>query len=378
MDNLKITEANTLKNKSSMKIDIIKQNFNRVFSYRLSSKVISIFCRQMYFLLSSGVTISQAFVTIAEGTRNKIFKRELYNISARIEQGNSASFSMSESINLFPEFLINMVSVGEKSGELDNIFKELCDYYIKEHTILKKIKSSMSYPTLLFILSVLIMTFLMIKIIPCFTSTLTAVGGEIPTITKITIGISNFLVENFFTIIILNVLLILLGFILSRKSKVREFLDNIKIRIPYISKIYLQFFQLKFMRSISILTSSGISLIYSFETAKNFTKNKEIIKRMNSCLNQIKDGNSIMSCMNNTKIFDNTIISLIKVGEATGSVSEMFIRSADILDEEIYSEIDKLTTLIEPIMIIIMSIMVCLVILSVIIPMMKINSSIGA
>lgn len=378
MNNYKIMENTVAKFGPNKKMGLFKNIIKKIFIYKTSYKEIAIFCKQMSLLLSAGITVSDSLATIAEESKNKLLKENLNNIALNIEQGVSASEGMGNSRNLFPKFMINMISIGEENGGLNNIFANLCEYYIKQNRILKKVRSAMAYPSIVFILTICVMSFLLIKIIPTFSQTLTSLGGELPVITRIIIELSHFLVVNALEIAITILLMSFLFALIIKKQKIRDLLDSFIIKVPYIGKLFLQTYELKFLRSISILLSGGSSLINSIEKLIDMTRNKEINRRLIICLNEIKEGNSFLKSIKNTKIFDTTVISLLKVGEETGSISQMFIKSADIVDEEIYGEIEKMTTLIEPIMIIVLAAMVGIVILSVILPMMKINDCIGA
>ena len=345
------------------------------FFNKVGAREIAVFCRQFSVLLNAGVTIVEAMSLLKGQTESKQLDSVTDNISEQLRRGIVLSEAMSSHKDVFEDLFINMVKVGEVSGTLDSIMQRLADYYERNHKIRQKIKSAMTYPVILAILTVAVIVLLIVKILPMFTDILGQMGEGLPLITETLIGVSNFFINNFW-LILLAVLAILVFFRYFRKSAIgRYWIDGLKLTAPGIKNVSSKIITARFARSMSILLKSGVPIINAVEIMKQIIGNSVAEQRFEACAQAIKEGKGIAGPIRDIKLFPELLVHMIAIGENSGELDEMLERTAGFFDMEVEEAIDRLTVLIEPLMIIILGAVVGVIIISVMLPMISVMTS---
>lgn len=353
----------------------INKLFITLLNYNISSKELSLFCRKFYVILDAGIPILKGIDILSKQAFNINIKTNLKKIYESVLLGESLNESMDKLNNLFPKFMINMVRIGEYSGSLPQILLSLAEYYNKDYIIKRKIKNALTYPALVFVVTIIIMLFLFIKIIPILMQTLVSLGGKLPPTTKLLMNISSF-IKNYIMIMLLCLIIVLLGLVYFRKN-IKKSLDSLKLKLPIIGQIYKKLAISRLSSSISMLLISGVSIVKSLEIIIDRTDNEIIKNIVEMSLEKIQNGSNFSSALMATNFFDPMTISMVIIGEETGKMEEMLKKGANILDDDIYETIEKITTYIEPLMIIILSLMVGTIIISVVLPMFEVMNAIG-
>ena len=342
---------------------------------RPNLKTISIFCKQFSICIKSGIPICDILDLLYEQMLHKSIKKSLISIRENVQKGNSLFASMKKTINVYPDFMINMIYLGEESGKLDIILEELSKYYEKEHKLLKKFTNSMIYPCTVFITLMIVSLFLLIKVIPVFITNLNSFDAEIPLITRIVLGSSNFVRSNLLWILIINLIFVSVFMQYIKTESGRIIFDKFKFICPIFGPVYKRLIYTRFSRGLNILLSSGVGLLKAFEIINDVIENKYFKIRLKTVSNDIKKGKDLAGSLNAMNLFPQFFIAMIKIGEETGNLDGMFLTAADIFYEDAQENVEKATVLLEPILIIFLGIMIGTIILAVMLPMLSVMDS---
>ncbi|MEA4901055.1 type II secretion system F family protein [Desulfitobacterium sp.] len=343
---------------------------------RVTIKDIALFCRQYAVILSAGITIVDGIAILRDQIEKKKFKEVLEDVHEELQRGRVLSAALSDHKDIFPEFMLNMIQVGEASGTLDVIMNQLADFYEKENKIRRKIRTALTYPLILLFLIVGVVILLLVKVLPTFSGILQSMGGELPLITKVLLGISNFVSSHLLMLTMITVFLIAILSYLAQKSEVKYWLDSLKLKLPLLRKPTVKVITSRFARSMGILLRSGIPVITAIEIMSNLLGNRVAEHKFMACCEEVREGKGIAGPVKRVGLFPPLLIHMIAVGETTGELDEMLTRTAGFFDEEVEEAIDKLTAAIEPAMIIIMAVVVGSIVAAIMLPMVSIMNAV--
>lgn len=339
---------------------------------KISVKDIAVFCRQFAVILGSGITILEAVGILRDQASKKRMKDILEDVYNELQKGRMLSEAIAPYDDMFPEFMKNMIRVGEASGTLDQILNQLADFYEYDFKIRRKVKNAMTYPIILAVLTVAVVTLLMVAVLPMFSDMLSGMGGALPGITVFLMSVSRFMADNILLLAAVVIIAVILFTYYVRTDNGRLWFDGLKLKIPVVKKTVLKTVTARFARSMSILLKSGIPIVNAMEIMKDLIGNRAVEKRFAEATSEIKEGKGIAGPMKRLGIFPPLLIHMIVVGENTGELDEMLSRTAGFFDEEVEEAIERAVSLIEPAMIIIMAAVIGVIILSVMLPMVSI------
>lgn len=350
-----------------------KFSIETMFKGKIKLRDIIIFSRQFSVMMSAGVGMQEAVRLIAEGSENPRMKSALLSVREDLRGGITMSDSMKRRDYAFDDFFIGMVRVGEYSGSFEEIMKRVADFYEDEGRLKRSIRGALMYPIILIILTISVVTYLMMGIIPTFQEMFVQVGvARLPGITRVVIAISNFLKSYaIFTAAGILAAGFLIGTYLNSESGKERF-HALQLRIPGIGKLIAKINASRFARSMDILTKSGVTIIESFDLIDAMIGNREIRKRFKLCRENIMTGHSYASSLQKMEVFPVMLISMVSVGEATGALAEVFDKTSSFFDEEANEAIKTLIQLIEPILLIFIALSIGVIILSIFLPMFDI------
>lgn len=352
-----------------LKIEKTKTEKSISFSKKISSKDLAVFCRQFQAMLKAGVPIINCLDIIIQQTTNKKFREIISDIYESLQKGFTLSEASSKYSNVFPSLFISMVEAGEASGNLDDIMDRLAIHFEKEFKINNKIKSAMTYPIVIAVVATAVVIFLLTSVMPTFLSMFQNSGIELPAITKALLSFSNFIKYQWYVIIIIIVLIPIIFKILLKNAANRLIFDKIKLKIPVVKYLNLKVATSRFTRTLSTLLSSGVPLINSLEIVAKVTGNEYIGKVILDSKEEVKKGVSLSDPLRRYNIFQPMVISMIKIGEDSGSLDEILSVTANFYDEEVDTAVNKLTTVVEPIMLVIMAVIVGFIVVGMVLPM---------
>lgn len=351
-------------------------NLNLSNIKKVSIKDIAIFCKQFSVVITAGISIMRGLEIVKEQTENQKMKSTLEEVFNDVQKGKNLSGAMAKH-TIFPTMLISMIEVGEASGTLDHILERMADYYDKEFKLNQKIKQALTYPMVVSIFAIIVVIFLVVKIIPIFVGILTSNGSNtLPLPTRILLGINYDLIHRWW-LILLTITIIVFCFMSAKKnSSFNNKLDSFKLSMPIFGKIYRKIVTSRFARTFGILMGSGVPLFESLLICSRVVGNSVVSEALDSTREEIKRGSGIGDTLGKKKIFPVMLTQMIKIGEESGSLDNVLSKTAEFYDSEVETATNQLTTLIEPIIIVILGAVVCFIIVSIMLPMLQVYNSI--
>jgi type IV pilus assembly protein PilC len=283
---------------------------------------------------------------------------------------------MKQHERIFPEITMHMIEAGEISGQLDQVFVRLAGQYEKDYKLNRSIRSAMLYPIIVCVISIAVIFVLMIGVLPVFSSALEGLNVEMPLITRIIIGISHFFVQWWWAIIgaIVGLVLFILSYIRTYNGK--RLISSIALKLPVVSKLVQNIMTARLARTLGTLISSGVLLIQAMQITQKVLGNVIISERISGVIDEIKMGRGLTQPLRNLRYFPPMLISMMRVGEESGNLDYSLEKSADFYDEEVETSIQRLTTLLQPLIILILAGIVTVIVLSVLLPMYSIYENI--
>ncbi|CUP14600.1 type II secretory pathway%2C component PulF [Clostridium baratii] len=344
-------------------------NLNLNIFYKVSQKDLSILCRELYFSFSSGINILESISIVKNQVENKKLENILENVFKEVEKGKMLSDAFSKFKDI-PKLFIDMIKVGEATGRLDEIMKDLADYYDKQYKQERKVKNALIYPKFLISFSLLIVAVLIAYVVPIFVENLLSANQKLPLPTRIVIALSNFIKNEILLILILILVIFLIKrFILDKNKTYIFFRDKLKLKVKVLGTVSRQIMTARFARTFSILFAGGISVIDCMEISANVVENEYAKNKLLRCRDLIDNGSTIGDALATLDIFPKMLVQSIRVGEESGSVDKTLKKASDFYDSEANFALEKITNLIEPVMIIILALVVGFVVLSLVLPM---------
>lgn len=343
--------------------------------YKIKLKELSELCRQVGTMVSSGISLIMAMNIVMKRENNPKLEAIYKDVYVKLQQGYTLSRAMATQGNAFPSLMISMIRASESSGMMDKTLIKLADQYEKENKINSKVKSAMFYPIILIVVTVSVVMLVFTVILPKFLDMFE--GMEMPMITKVMFKISDIIINQGHWVLI-GILLMIAGIsFLLRMEKVRYKFDQFKLSVPKVGSLLKIIYTARFARSMASLYSSGVSMINSLNLAKTTINNAFIEKQFDEVVRSVRDGTNLSSAISGVVGFDAKLPNSIYVGEESGQLDDMLQRTADDFDFESEMAIEKMVTLLQPVMIIILGLMICLVVIAVILPIYGMYGSVS-
>jgi type IV pilus assembly protein PilC len=342
---------------------------------RLKIKHLVIFSRQMATMISAGIPIIQALDMLQSKAENKRSKEVFRNVFEEVQKGNSISDAMMSQHGAFPDLLTNMVRAGELGGTLDKSLMRMSSHFEKEAKLSSKVRSASIYPAILAFISVFVVLLLVTFVLPTITAMFDQ--SKMPWTTKIILGFSHFLINNWLGII-LFLFFAIVGFRFALKIRsVRVFVDKMKLRLPIIGKLNKTVYSARCARAFASLYSSGVQTLDMIETTGRVLNNAFLEEKFESVLEAVSRGELISKAIEATGEFEQMLSSMIYIGEESGSLGDILNSTADYFDDEADSAIQRMISMIEPIMIIVLGIIIGFIVVSIIQPIFQMYESVG-
>ena len=342
----------------------------------LKTKDIAVFCRQFSYILLSGMNIVKALEILKNETGNKKLAEAIAILYDDVQKGRSLSAAMKNQ-EVFPEMLVNMVSVGEAGGNLDEIMVRMADYYDKEYAQVQKVKQAMSYPIIIAIVAVIVVNLLIIFVLPKLLGSMMDEPEKLPLATQMLLGMSDFM-KNYWYIILLALGALIALFKVGKKNERNIGWDKFKLKIPVYGKLSLKIAQAKFARTFGMLLNSGLSVIESMSISSKILGNKYLESLLEQAIEDVKKGVAISTSLKAKGVFSTMLIQMIKIGEESGSLDDVLGKTAVFYDKEAENAMTQMTTMIEPLIIIFLAIVVGFIIISIMLPIFESYDSLGS
>lgn len=336
-----------------------------------------VFSRQLATMIDAGIPLVQALGILTEQLENKNFRVIMVTVRQDIEAGMNFCDALGKHPRVFSDLFINMARAGEASGKLDEVLDRLASYLEKTAALNRKIISSLAYPAVVVIMSVLITAVLLLKVVPTFKGIFEMLGGKLPLPTLILIGVSDLLRK--YMLIVIG-LLFVSGFLLRKyinTEKGRYNFDQFKLNVPVIGQLSRKVALAKFSRTFSTLIKSGVGILSILEIVAKTSGNKVVERAVNECRVSVRSGESISRPLLKSGVFPPMVCRMIGIGEQTGQMEKMLTKIADFYDEQVDATVAALTSLIEPMVIAFLGVIIGGIVISLFLPIFKITELIA-
>lgn len=336
-----------------------------------------IYCRQFATLIRAGVTIVDATRILSEQTESKALKKALVAVAAELRKGNAFSQAIQDHKHIFPPLFINMIRAGEETGKIDETLEQLATYFEKSHYTKEKVKSAMTYPVVVGIISVVVVTYLLKFVVPRFVSMFEEMNVELPAITSFVISLSKS-VEHQWYLWLGGIILLVLFFQIFRKmEKGRFIIDLVKLKIPVFGKLNQKSAIAQLTRTLASLYGSSVPVLQSLSIVENVVGNKVIGGVIREAQESLRQGKSLSEPLKKSWVFPPLVTQMIAIGEETGSLDQMLLKVADFYEKDVDNTVDKLKSLLEPLLILFLAGVVGVIVAAIMMPMFSLYENVG-
>lgn len=341
----------------------------------VSLKVLVFFTRQLSTMFSAGLTIEKAITNLEKEEKNKKFQRVLRRLSDDIKKGYSLSEAMEQHPGVFNPLYVALVKAGEVSGTLHTVLDELSEYLEKIEDTRRKVMSAMAYPIFILIFLILASWGIFYFVVPQFASVYENFNADLPGPTLAAIAISKFITGNVILFIFLLLLFIGVVFLVYMTDRGRYIMDSIKIKIPVVGQVVKNSIMSKFARTFSILMAAGVPIMETLELSENVVQNAVVESAIRKSRVMVKEGYSVAGAFRRTGVFPSTLLQMTATGEETGDMDKLLGKAAEFYEKLVDAVIDRLTSLIEPLLVILMAAIVGSVVVVIYLPIFDLGQA---
>lgn len=339
------------------------------------AKDMAVFCRQFVSILRAGVSVASVLAMLGQQTGNKKLRAAIREMQADVEKGEALATSMRRHPKIFPAILVNMVSAGEASGNLEESFRQMELYFERSKRTKSKVTSAMIYPCVLIVVMIIVLIVMMTKIIPNFLKTFEDMDAELPKITLGVMAVCEWFKSWWWVPLLVLAALIVGGVLFHRTNKGKHFFGWLARKTPVVGNLTVKTACATFCRTMEVLIGSGLTLTDSMDLAASNMGNIYYLEAIRDARALVAEGTPLRESLVRTGIFPPMVSNLVGVGEETGDLQSMMGKVADYYDEEVEEATKKLLNLMEPAIIIFMAVFVVIIVLAIYLPMINMTKA---
>lgn len=358
---LKIEEASLLNKEISI------GGFGRK---KVKSRDLGVFCKQFRSILRAGIGIVQALDMLSTQTNNKKLQEALKNVKDNVEKGETLAGAMRKENGVFPNILINMIEAGEASGSLEVALERMSTHFDKDSKLKGLVKQAMMYPIVLMCVTVVIVVIMLVMVLPGFEKTFSSLGEELPGYTKAVMGLSDSLVDTWYLWLISIAAIVICYKAYARSEAGSRVVAKIKLKIPVFGVLTTKTECARFSRTLSTLMSAGMPLIEAIEITSKTLDNILYKDALQEAIKQVKIGMPLSAPLKASGLFPPMVIHMLTIGEESGSVENMLDNVAEYYDEEVEITTKQATSMMEPLIIVVMAVVVISIIAAIYAPIL--------
>jgi type IV pilus assembly protein PilC len=318
---------------------------------KVKLKDLAVFSRQFATMMNSGLSLLRALSILTEQTENKVLATVVGEVRNDVQAGSSLSASLGKHPKVFPPLMVNMTKAGEVGGFLDTVMLDIANNYEAEVKLRSKIKSAMTYPTVVLCIALIAVTAMLLFIVPTFAKMFKSLGSQLPAPTRLLVTISHIMKVGFPVIIIMFIGSIVVWNKVKNKEEVRNVIDPLKLKFPVFGPLFQKVALARFARNLSTMMKSGVPILQSLEIVADTTGNVVVSRAVRDVQESVRQGESITAPLRHHEIFPPMVAQMMAVGEDTGALDQMLSKIAQFYDDEVEATAAALTSLIEPLMI---------------------------
>jgi type IV pilus assembly protein PilC len=340
---------------------------------KVKLKILTTFTRQLATLIDAGLPLLRSLNTLARQERNVVMRNTMTQLGTAVESGSTFSEALAQHPGVFNKLYVNMVKAGELGGVLEIVLARLAEFQEKAQKIKGKVKSAMVYPVVVLFIAVVILCFLLVFIVPKFQKIFQDAlpGTPLPGITLFVIGLSDLLIQQWY-LVLGGIAVLVVGYkIFSATPAGAVVIDRIALRLPVFGDLISKTAISRFSRTLGTLISSGVPILQALNITRDTAGNHVLSSAIGKIHDSVKEGESVVGPMESSGVFPPMVTSMVQVGEETGQLPDMLVKVADVYEGEVDNVVTGLTSVLEPIMIVILAVIVGVIVIALFMPMVK-------
>jgi type IV pilus assembly protein PilC len=341
---------------------------------RISRQEFLVFNQELATLLKAGMPLSQSLDILRQRVANPTFKAVLDAVYAKVQGGTALSDAFSEQGDLFPAVYSASLLAGERAGNLDSVIRRYVAYEKLIGAARRRTISALIYPAILISMMVLLIAIIVLRVIPAFSDFYATFDRPLPLLTRVVVGTSDVIASNIWIILPVVGGLGIASFLWFKQAANRSVIDRWMLHIPWAGATARKFYTSQTARMLSTLLGGGIPLVHALEIGVRSTSNRYMSDALDEVRRRVQEGQSFAAALRVRNVFPEVAIKMVEVGESTGALQDMLASLAEFYDEEVETEVDRVTRLIEPVMLVMMGIVIAAVVLALYLPMFELTS----
>jgi type IV pilus assembly protein PilC len=366
--------AKLIKNEGLAPLSIVVKggegyNIFKKLRNRIKTKEKVVFSRQLATLINAGLPLVQSLRNVVTQTENKAFQMVINKVISDVEGGIALSEALAKHPNVFSPVYINLVAAGETSGTLDKALERIANQQEKDAEITSKIRGAMAYPAVVLFVMLGVVGFMIVSVLPQVELIYEDIpGAELPILTKVLLWIAHFVTSYWWVVIVLLALAIFSTTRYARTPGGKQVIDRLKMRAWPIGNLFMKVYMARFSRTGSTLVASGVPLIQMLDVVSKSVNNVHVEASVKRAAEKVKGGKSLATALENDPNFLSLVPNMLKVGEQSGSLEEMLEKTADYYEKEVDNEIKTISTIIEPVLMIVLGVTAFIVVAAILLP----------
>lgn len=356
-------------------LGVLDKDIDLPFLGNPTAKDMAIFCRQFQSILRAGVPVSTVLSMLGQQTENKKLAAAIREMQAAIEKGETLAGSMRKHPKIFSNMLCNMIAAGEESGNLEESFRQMEEWFDKAKKTKAAVGKAMVYPCVLIVVMVVVLIIMMVKIIPSFMGTFEEMNMELPVPTKMVMAASDWFVEWWWLVVIVLVALVIGGTLFNRTNQGKHFFGWLSRKIPVVKLLTVRSACATFCRTLALLLGSGLSLTDSLELVALNMNNIYFREAVQTSRTMIAQGWPLNAALRDSGLFPPMVYNLVAIGEETGDLQGMLTKTADYYDDEVQDATANLLSLMEPAIMLFLAVFVVIIVLAIFLPMLSMTQA---
>lgn len=344
---------------------------------KIKGSDIAAFSRQLATMMSAGIPLVQALQIVGRGTPNPSMSRMILDIKTHVESGQSLAESLALHPVYFDELYVNLVDAGERSGTLETLLDKIATYKEKTESIKKKVKKALTYPAAVIVVAIIVTTILLYFVVPEFAALFQGFGGDLPAFTQMVVNLSDFVRDKWWMVALI-VIIAIVAFTQAHKRsrKFRRVLDRMMLKLPVVGDILYKSAVARFARTLSTMFAAGVPLVEAMDSVARAAGNIIFTEAIFGMRDQVAGGQQLQLAMQQSGVFPSMATQMVGIGEDAGALDSMCAKVADFYEEEVDNKVDNLSTLLEPMIMVILGILVGGLVVAMYLPIFKLGEAI--
>jgi type IV pilus assembly protein PilC len=336
---------------------------------RIKTKDKVLFSRQLSTLINAGLPLVQSLRNVNDQTTSKPFKVIINKVIADVEAGATLSTAMAKHPEAFNHIYISLIAAGEASGTLDKALERLAIQQEKDADLISKVRGAMIYPIIVILVMLGVVGFMIVKVLPQVQVLYDGIpGATLPLITRIMLAIANFIIHDWYFVIVILVLMVFFTTRWARTGPGKEVIDKLKMKMWPVGPLFVKMYMARFARTGTTLVSSGVPLIQMLEITADSVNNVHVERSISRAADKVKGGKALSDSLQNDPNFLELVPNMLRIGEQSGSLEQMLAKTADYYEKEVDDQVKSISTIIEPVLMVILGVVAFIIVAAVLLP----------